>query len=57
LALFLVAQENTYKWYVSNYFIPYDHATIPYLGLRADALKSEEGIEKYFLVLLPGVYR
>jgi hypothetical protein len=23
LALFLVAHENTYKWYVSNYFIPY----------------------------------
>jgi hypothetical protein len=22
LALFLVAHENTYKWYVSNYFIP-----------------------------------
>jgi hypothetical protein len=25
LALFLVAHENTYKWYVSNYVIPYLH--------------------------------
>src|ERR1035438_3548473 len=31
LALFLVAHENTYKWYVSNYVIPYASGVPPLL--------------------------
>jgi hypothetical protein len=34
LALFLVAHENTYKWYVSNYVIPKFSLTINDLSLK-----------------------
>jgi ankyrin repeat protein len=37
LALFLVAHENTYKWYVSNYVIPKGHQTVAELLLAGKA--------------------
>jgi hypothetical protein len=38
LALFLVAHENTYKWYVSNYVIPNDQ-------IKMVRLEQREGLD------------
>jgi site-specific DNA-methyltransferase (adenine-specific)/adenine-specific DNA-methyltransferase len=42
LALFLVAHENTYKWYVSNYVIPYTRAKGKHIFNRAYGERTEE---------------